>query len=186
MLVVVEHRNVHALGEFLLNVEALGRLDVFQVDAAQGGLHRRDDLDQLVRIAFGQFDVEHVHAGKLFEQAALAFHHRLGGQRADIAQAQHGGAVGDHAHQVGTGGEFSGLRGIGFDVQAGVSHARRVGQRQIALVGQGLGGGDGDLAFVGAAVVFAGRVAQGLFSGGQVLCHRKISTKKLGAVWKLT
>jgi hypothetical protein len=99
------------LDSFLLDVEALGRLDVFQVDAAQRGLHRGDDVDQLVRIALGQFDVEHVHAGKLLEQAALAFHHRLGGQRADVAQAQHGGAVGDHAHQVAARGVFGRLAG---------------------------------------------------------------------------
>ena len=41
-------------------------------------------------------DVEHVDAGELLEQDGLALHHRLAGQRADIAQAEHGGAVGDH------------------------------------------------------------------------------------------
>ena len=50
-----------------------------------------DDVDQLVRVVLGQLDVEHVDAGELLEQAALPFHHRLGGQRADVAQAQHRG-----------------------------------------------------------------------------------------------
>jgi hypothetical protein len=94
VLVVVEDRDLHALAQLALDVEALGRLDVFEVDAAEGGLQRGDDVDQLVGVALVDLDVEHVDAGELLEQHALAFHHRLAGQRADVAQAQHGGAVG--------------------------------------------------------------------------------------------
>ena len=54
MLVVVKHRNAHACTELLLNIEALGGLDVFQVDAAQRWLHGSNDLDQLVRVTFGE------------------------------------------------------------------------------------------------------------------------------------
>jgi hypothetical protein len=104
VLVVVKHRNAHALAEFLLDVEALRRLDVFQVDAAQRGLHGSNDLDELVGVALGQFDVEHVDTGKFLEQAALALHHRFTGQRANVAQAQHGRAVGDDRHQIATAG----------------------------------------------------------------------------------
>ena len=84
------------LAQLLLDVEALRRLDVLEVDAAEGRLERGDDVDQLVRVVLGDLDVEDVDAGELLEQDALAFHHRLGGERADGAQAQHGGAVGDH------------------------------------------------------------------------------------------
>ena len=45
-------------------------------------------------------DVEHVDAGEFLEQHALAFHHRLAGKRADVAQAEHRRAVGDDADQV--------------------------------------------------------------------------------------
>ena len=54
------------------------------------------------------FQVEDVDAGEFLEEDGLAFHHRLGGQGADIAQAQHGGAVGDHRHQVAAGGIVAG------------------------------------------------------------------------------
>jgi hypothetical protein len=122
MLVVVEDRNVHALAQFLLNVEALGRFDVFEVDAAKGGLHRRDDVNQFVGIVFVEFNVKHIDARKLFEQTALALHHRLARQGANIAQTQHGGAIGDHAHQVATAGVFvRGLR-VFFNFQAGIGH----------------------------------------------------------------
>ena len=36
---------------FALDIEAFRRLDVFQVDAAEGRLHRGDDVDQLVGVA---------------------------------------------------------------------------------------------------------------------------------------
>ena len=35
MLVVMEHRNVHQLAQLLLDDETVGRLDVFQIDAAE-------------------------------------------------------------------------------------------------------------------------------------------------------
>jgi len=91
VLVIVEDRDVHALAQLLLDVEAFRRLDVFQVDAADGRLQHRDRVHQFIGIEFVQLQVEHVDAGELLEQAALAFHDRLRGQRADVAQAEHGG-----------------------------------------------------------------------------------------------
>src|SRR5258705_9656815 len=44
------------------------------VDSAEGRLQAGHDFDQLVRIALVHFDVEHVDAGKLLEQAGLTFH----------------------------------------------------------------------------------------------------------------
>jgi hypothetical protein len=78
---------------------------------AEGGLQRGDHFDQLLRVFFVDFDVEHIDAGELLEQDGLAFHHRLGRQRADVAQAQHGRAVGDHAHQVAAAGVLEGRGG---------------------------------------------------------------------------
>ena len=116
VLVVVEHRNVHALAQFALNVETLGRFDVFEVDAAQRGLQGGNHVDELVGVVLGQLDVEHIDAGKFFEQTALAFHHRLGCKWADVAQAQHCRAVGDHADQVAARGEVKRQRRVGLDV----------------------------------------------------------------------
>ena len=152
---------------FFSIVEALGRLDVLEVDAAQRRLERGDDLDQLVGVVLGELDVEHVDAGELLEQAALAFHHRLAGERADVAEAEHRGAVGDDADQVAARGVFGGERRIGLDRQAGVGDARRVGERQVALVRQRLGRRHRDLAVRRQAVVVERRVAQGLFGSGK-------------------
>ena len=104
-----------------LDVEALGRLDVFQVDAAEGRLQAGDDVDQLVRVGLVDLDVEHVDAGEFLEQAGLAFHHRLAGQRADVAQAQHGGAVGDDRDEIAARGQVARLERVSCDRHAGTA-----------------------------------------------------------------
>ena len=151
---------LHALAQLALDVEAVGRLDVFEVDAAEGRFERGDDVDQLVEVLLVDLDVEHVDAGELLEQHALAFHHRLGRQRADVAQAQHGRAVGDHGHQVAARGVPEGVGRVRDDLFAGRGHAGRIRQRQVALVGQLLGGADGHLAGRGELVVFERGLAE--------------------------
>ena len=68
------------------------------------------EIDSTMRSTSGRvdLDVEDVDAGEFLEQHRLAFHHRLGGERADIAEAEHGRAVGDHADQVGAAGVVGG------------------------------------------------------------------------------
>ncbi len=146
VLVIVEHRDVAAGDQRLFNLEALGGLDVFQVDAAEGvgdGGHRIDELGAGLVL---HLDVDGVDAGKALEQQGLALHHRLGGQRAQIAQPQDGGAVGDDGHQVALAGVTVGIGRIGSDLAYRFGNARAVGQRQIASGLGGLGEGNGDFA----------------------------------------
>ena len=77
-----------------------GALMSSRLIAAEGRLQRGDDVAEPVRVGGVDLDVEHVDAGEFLEQDGLALHHRLAGQRADIAQAEHRGAVGDHPDQV--------------------------------------------------------------------------------------
>jgi len=81
-----------------------------------------------------------------FEQDALAFHHRLGCQRADIAQTQHRSTITDDRHQIAARGVLEGIGRIGHDFFAGSRHTRRICQREIALIGQQFGRRDTDLA----------------------------------------
>jgi uncharacterized membrane-anchored protein len=124
VLVVVEDRDLHALAQLLLDVEALRRLDVFEVDAAEGGLHACDRVDQRIGVGLVELDIEDIDAGELLEEAALAFHHRLAGERADVAQAEHRRAVGDDGHQVAARGEVHRLGRVTRDLHAGIGHAR--------------------------------------------------------------
>src|SRR5690606_10376639 len=65
VLVVVEDGDLHALLEAFLHLEALGRLDVLQVDAAEGGLERGDGLDHAAYVGRIDLHVEDVDAGEL-------------------------------------------------------------------------------------------------------------------------
>ncbi len=124
VLVVVEHRDLQPVPQLALDVEALGRLDVLEIDAAKGRLERGDDVDQLVRIVLVEFDVEDVDAGELLEETPLAFHHRFAGERTDISQAQHRGAVGHHADQVAARRQRVSLTRVANDFVARLGHAR--------------------------------------------------------------
>ena len=93
VLVVVEHRNVHQRLEALFDDEALGRGDVFEVDAAEGRAEVAHAVDELVGVLGVDFEVGGVDVGEALEQHRLAFHHRLRRERAEVAEAENRGAV---------------------------------------------------------------------------------------------
>ncbi len=107
-------------------------IDVFDIE-----INEKHDLDKLVDIiaslepTFGGVNLEDIKAPdcfyverKLRERMKIpVFHDGLGRQRADVAQAQHGRAVGDHGHQVAAAGEVVRFAGVGSNVQAGIGHA---------------------------------------------------------------
>ena len=88
MLIVVKDRDRHAFLELALDLETFRRLDVFEIDAAEGRLQRGDDFDETVDIGLRHFNVEDVDAGEFLEENRLAFHHRLCGERPDRAEAR--------------------------------------------------------------------------------------------------
>ena len=173
MLVVVEHRNLHARAQRALDVKTIRCLDVLEIDAAEGGLEGGNHVDQLVEVPLVHLQIEDVDAGEFLEQHALAFHDRLGRKRADVAQAQHGGPVRDHRDEVAPGGVAKSVHRIGGDFLARRGHARRVGQGQIALIDQLLGRRDRNLARGREFVILErGTVQFGalLLIGGHVAC----------------
>ena len=93
MLVIVHDRNIHPLTKSRLDDKAFGRLDVFKVDAAKARLHQRDRFDKGLRVFGRKLDVDGINVSETLEQHRLAFHHRLGRQRAKIAQTKDCGAV---------------------------------------------------------------------------------------------
>src|SRR5450830_8011 len=135
VLIVMEDRDLHAVAQLALDIEAFGRLDVFQVDTAESRFQRGDDVAQLVRIGFVDFDVEDVDAGEFLEQHGLAFHHRLGSQRADVAQPEDRRTITDDRNQIAARSVFESVGRIGDDFFTGRSDARRVRQRQVSLIG---------------------------------------------------
>ena len=112
VLVVVEHRDVHPLAERLLDHEAVGRGDVLEVDSAETRLEQFDRFDEALRVLGVHLDVDRVDIGEALEQDSLAFHHRLGGERAEIAEAEDRGAVRDHRDEIALGRKVVGERRI--------------------------------------------------------------------------
>ena len=98
------------------------------------GLHQLDELDELV----GVFGVDHqgkaVDPAEVLVEQRLALHHRQAGLGADVAHAQHAGAVGDDRHRVPLVGVLVGLLGVGLDLEAGLGDARRVPDGEVLEV----------------------------------------------------
>ena len=146
VLVVVEHRDIADFLQLALDLEAAGSGDVFQVDAAEAAADQVNGADDFIHVLAADADREGVHVAERLEQRALAFHDGHAGFRADIAQAQHRGAVGDHGHQVVAAGEGEGFIVILLNLQTGLGDAGRISQGQIFLVLYGDAGNDLDLA----------------------------------------
>ncbi len=78
MLVVMEDRNVHELAQALLDDEAVGRLDVLEIDAAEGGAEIAHGADEFIDVFGVDFEIDRIDIGEALEQHGLAFHDRLG------------------------------------------------------------------------------------------------------------
>ena len=152
VLIVMEHRNVHQLAQPLLDDEALRRLDVLEVDAAPAGAEQLHAIDDLLGVLGRHFEVDGIDVGEALEQDRLAFHHRLGRERAAVAEAEDGGAVGDDGDEVAFDRVVVGLGRIVGDGEHRDGDAGRIGQRQIALRRHRLGGDHLELAGAAAAV----------------------------------
>ena len=100
------------------------------------------------------FNVEHIHIGEAFEEHAFAFHHRLGSQRAPVAETEDGCAIGDDRDEVGLGGVFIGGFRAALDFEDDLGDAGRVGQRQVTLGDHGFGRDDFNLARTALLMVF--------------------------------
>ena len=96
----MEHRDIEQFAQALLDDEALRRLDVLEVDAAPAGAEIAHAIDELVGIFGGDFEIDGIDVGEALEQHRLAFHHGLGRQRAAVAEAEDGGAVGDDGDEI--------------------------------------------------------------------------------------
>jgi hypothetical protein len=145
VLVIMEDRDVQRLDQPSLDLEALWRLDVLEVDPSEGRRERRDHRDHLFHGAGLELDVEDVDVGKLLEQVRLPLHHRLRREGSDVTEPEHRGAVGHHRHQISACGVAEDIVWVRVDGPARFGDSRSVGQGQVALGAEGLRGYDFDL-----------------------------------------
>ncbi len=146
VLVVVEHRNVHQLAQARLDDEAVRRLDVLEVDAAERRPQVAHAIDECVDVLGLDLEIDRIDVGEALEQDRLALHHRLRGEGAEVAEAEDGGAVGNDRDHVAARRVVEGGIRIGGDGQHRHGDARRIGQRQVALGRHWLGGDHLELA----------------------------------------
>jgi len=112
VLVIVKHRYLHGLLQNFFDVEAFGCFDVFEVDAAEGGLEQLAGFDDFVGVVSVELDVEDVDVGEAFEKYTLPFHNGLTGERADVAEAEDGCAVADDGDKISFGGIAIGVKRV--------------------------------------------------------------------------
>ncbi len=141
-----------------LDLEAVGRADVLEVDAAEAAgdpLHR---VDERVGVVGVDEDRHGGDAGKLAVEHRLSLHDGHGCDRADVAEAEDARAVGADRDGAPDHGEAMGEGRLVGDREADAGDSRRVG---VAHVLQGLHlvrGDDGELA---ALVRMEGAVPEG-------------------------
>ena len=145
VLVVMEYGDVAQFLQPAFDLEAAGRRDVLQVDAAEAAGDQVDRADDLVHVLAADAQREGVYVAESLEQRTLAFHNGHAGFRADVAQTQYRGTVRDDGHQVVPAGQGEGFVVVFLDFQTGLSHARRISQGQVILGLNGNAGNDLDL-----------------------------------------
>ncbi len=112
------------LAQRLLDVEAVGGADVLEVDAADRRLEQLAEPDDVVGILRTHLEIEHVEIGELLEEIPLALHHRLAGDGADVAEAEHRRAVRDDRDEVALRGVRVGEVLVPLDLEARLGDAR--------------------------------------------------------------
>ena len=177
VLVVMEHRDVQPLSQLTLDLETPRRRDVLQVDPAKGRRQTHDRLDQLSHRARLQTHRHRINPGKVLEQHRFSLHDRQRRQRADVAQAQHRGAIGDHRNGVPAPRVARSQRRVRRNRPRNISNARGIQQGQVRAVAERLGGDDLKLAALVRAedgVVWI--KAEG--RGAEELCVRRVGSHR--------
>jgi len=77
VLVVVHDRNIAEFFQLALDLEALWRLDIFEVDSPEGGRERLDHRHEFVFVLLLDTQIDSVDVRKLLEEHGLAFHYWL-------------------------------------------------------------------------------------------------------------
>ena len=131
--------NVGRFRNAAFDFKTLGGFDVLEVDAAEGLRNVDHGVDEFLRVFGVHFDVKHVNTCEGLEQQPLAFHDGFAGQSADVSQAEHGRAVGNHGDQVTFGGVAVSVFWSLLNFQTGIGHTGRIGQTQLVSGGMRFG-----------------------------------------------
>ncbi len=130
----------------MLDDETFRRLDILEIDPAPALAEIFHAVDEFGWILGRDFEIDGVDVSEALEQHRFAFHHRLGRQCSEIAEAQNGGAVGDDGDEIAFGGVIVGAAFIFGDRQHRDGDTGGIRQGQVSLGGHRFGGDDFQLA----------------------------------------
>ena len=129
----MENRNIHGCLEAVLYLEALGCLDILQVDSAEGRSHKLDRINKGLGVAAVQLQVKDIHICKAFEEDSLPFHNRLSCIGAYVAQSKDSSTIGYHTHQVLSSGVGGYQALVCLYLQTWESNTRCIGTGEVIL-----------------------------------------------------
>ncbi|ENN86334.1 hypothetical protein RHSP_20548 [Rhizobium freirei PRF 81] len=135
----MEDGDVHEFAQPLLDDETVGRLDILEIDAAEGRAEITHAIDEFVDILRVDLKVDGIDIGEALEENRFAFHDRLRSQSPKIAEAENGRAVRDDGDHVAARRIVVGRGRIGGDRFHGNGHTGRIGKGEIALCRHRLG-----------------------------------------------
>ena len=154
MLVVMEHRDLHALLEPVLDVEAFRRLEVLQIDAAEGRLQRGDHRRPRDRPSCASISMSNTSMPANFlNRTALPSITGLPASGPILPRPSTAVPFDTTATRLARAVSSAACGRIGDDRLAGGRHARRIGERQVALVAERLGRLDLQLSGLRRAVI---------------------------------
>ena len=133
VLVIVEDGNVAHFLELALDFEAARGCDVLKVDAAKGAGNEGYGVHKLVDILGFDAKREGVDVAEGFKQDAFALHDGHAGFGADVAETEHGRAVGDDGAEVPAAGQLIAFAEVLLNFEAGLRDTGGVGEAQIVL-----------------------------------------------------
>ncbi|OPY14478.1 MAG: hypothetical protein A4E74_02361 [Syntrophus sp. PtaB.Bin075] len=130
----MENGDIEFLFQALLDFEAAGRGNVFQIDPSETGGNPFYSLDDFFRIFCIQADGEGVNAAEAFEQYGFPFHDRQRGFRTDIPEPEDGRSVGDDRNGVFSDGQIIGSFDILRNSEGYPRDAGGIGHGQVIAV----------------------------------------------------
>ena len=139
VLIVVEDGDIHGGFQRVFDVIAFRRRQIFQIDAGEGFFQELHGVDKFVRIFRIDDDRNGVHVAEAFVEGALPFHDGEGRGGADVAQAEHAGAVGNDRHHIASPSEVEGEVFLFLDRKARRGNARGINHGEVVRVVHGRG-----------------------------------------------
>ena len=134
MLIIMEDRDIAALFELLLDLEAARCTDVLKIYATKAACQQSDCIYDVIHILAAYAERNCVYSAECLEQHTLSFHNRHTSLRSDISKAENCRTVCYNCYSVPAACQLIALIDILLNLQARLCYARCVCERKSLLV----------------------------------------------------